>query len=85
MNKFFTLRQVSKKIANLCKVIGDLDYGCLGATPDFVSELISSGHKKLWISKYTGLLYFDTPRFKGNYLEVNIICHDKNKYEIELV
>ncbi|AYQ58147.1 hypothetical protein [Microviridae sp.] len=83
MKKYLTLQQASKKISNLCKAIGDLDYGVLGAEPKFVSELLKSGHKFLWISKLTGLLYFGTPRFEGNYLKVIITCH-KDKYELEL-
>lgn len=84
MKKFFTLREASEKISNLCTAIGNLDACYLGSDPDFVSDVLQSGHKTLWIGKLSGLLYFKRPLFTDHMLVLHITSHD-DKYEIELV
>lgn len=84
MKNFFTLREASEKISNLCTAIGDLDACYLGSDPDFVSDVLQSGHKILWIGKLSGLLYFKQPLFTDHMLVLHITSHE-DKFEIELV
>lgn len=86
MKNYFTFKQASTRLYNLCKSIWNLhsDVREYPHYQEYVESLLRAGYKVLWVSKLTGYLYFDEPKFPIYYLQVNIILHD-DKYEFDLL
>lgn len=86
MKTYFTLNEAAFRIYNLCKSIWNFDSDVRDYPhyPEYVEDVLKVGHKVIWISKFTGFLYFDTPKIPNNYLQVKVTWHE-DKYELELV